>query len=242
VVKSQDKIYFENSPKGLLWKTNNQVYKNIPYGHQIDEKTKKPYHVSKYYIASPPVFTEDKKDKANTLYDIGIVTPDEFTFKGDKPVQQLYLDYDILKSMKIKYLSVTFDKSFDELGISLVPINIECKDFPWLDKKSYKDAKGASGIGYLDKNGANTPKELILPYYKKDGEKNNTYLNCEVTILNDILFHHEIFFMVNGKKQQTINLKDFYEQNKNNSNAKIVLHCEYKEELPCGCTEELPKP
>lgn len=62
---------------GLSWNTPNQVFKNIPYGDQKDFKTDSIYFVSKYYIASPPVFhrNDSNSTDSNTIFDIGIVTP-----------------------------------------------------------------------------------------------------------------------------------------------------------------------
>ncbi len=240
-VTNADNKYWKKAPQGLQWHTNNQVFEDLPYGKQVDTKTQKPYYVSKYYIASPPVFLRNKKGKStkNTQYDIGIVTPDEFVFKGDKPIQQVYLDYDILELMKIKYIAVKPDESFRKMNINQVPFNVECKNFPWLNKGLYKRGKGASGIGVLKRNPDNKLGNLFLPYYENKLETNQKkiFLDCKVTILNDILFHHEIYFKVNGKKQYTINLKEFYEKHKDDEKIEIKLYCEYKEELPCGCED-----
>ncbi|MDH7447140.1 hypothetical protein [Aquimarina sp. 2201CG14-23] len=228
------------APNGLEWHKKNQVFTNLPYGYQIDKKTNAPYYVSKYYIASPPVFHRDEKGKPNknTEYDIGIATPNEFVFEGDKPVQQVYLDYDILKLMKIKYIPVVFDASFDLWKVDIVPFKVECKDFPWLDKELYSEAKGASGIGSLNRKIPPLTR-LFLPYYEDAWTINEgkQFLDCEVTILNDILFHHEIYFKINGEKKYSINLKDFYNNHKNDTKMEITLYCEYRDELPCGCKE-----
>ncbi len=240
IITNDSVEHWKGNPKGLEWNKNNQVFSNMPYGYQLDKKTNAPYYVSKYYIASPPVFHANQKDKSTTktLYDIGIVTPDEFVFKGDKPVQKVYMDYDVLRLMYIEYIPVEFDASFDLWKVDIVPFKVECIDFHWLEKESYDGAMGASGIGYLDRNTASL-KKLFLPFYKiEDMEYTETsYLDCEVTILNDILFHHEIFFIINGEKKRSINLKEFYELYHTDENMKITLHCEYRDELPCGCKE-----
>ncbi|MBW1298233.1 hypothetical protein [Aquimarina litoralis] len=240
IISNQNIENWSGSSKGLEWETRNQVFENIPYGYRIDKKTNAPYYVSKYYIASPPVFLRDSKGNPvpDAQYDVGIVTPDEFSFDGNKPVQQVFLDYDILKLMKIQYIQVDFDKSFDLWKVDIVPFKVVCKDFPWLDKSDYQSAQGASGIGALNKNIAPL-KKLFLPYYEDEltPDQSKQFLDCEVTILNDILFHHEIYFMVNGKKTYSVNLKDFYQTHKGDKNMKIKLYCEYRNELPCGCKD-----
>ena len=238
VVTNNETKYWKNAPEGLKWNTRNQVFSKIPYGYHNDEQTNKSYFVSKYYIASPPVFHRDKqgKPKKNTKYDIGIVTPHEFVFKGEKPVQQVFLDYNILKLVKIIYISIKFDKSFEGQEINIIPFNVDSKDFPRLDKKLYKNAKGASGIGFLDIN-SKMPKQFFLPYYnfKSTTNQHKKILNFDLTILNDIILNHNIYFKIKGEKNYTINLKDFYNKHKKDKNLEITLYCEPKTELPCGC-------
>lgn len=169
IVSNESLEYWSGAPNGLKWRTKDQIFANLPYGYQIDEKTNAPYYVSKYYIASPPVFlrNEEGKPTANTLYDIGIVTPHEFVFEGEKPVQHVYLDYDILEPVKIKYIPVVFDASFDLWKVDVVPFTVACKDFPWLDKNLYSDARNASGIGSLNRKIPPLTR-LFLPYYKDE--------------------------------------------------------------------------
>jgi len=231
-------------PKSFKWNKANQIISGIPFGYQKDSKNGEPYHISKYYIASPPLIklanANDSINNPNTLYDIGIITPDEFVFNGEKPVQMVYLDYNILKTMHIKYLKVEMGHSFERLDIDLIPFKVECNNFPWIDKKGIDitDAKGASGIGEIKRDSTNISR-LFLPYYYENDtnssqkpENSKKYVNCKVTILNDILFHHEIFFMVDGKKRKSINLKDYYY---NHGDRTITLHAEYRKELPSGC-------
>ena len=240
IVSNTNNKYWNKAPNGLVWDTKNQVFTNLPYGKQIDQPTKESYYVSKYYIASPPVFIRGKNGQpdSSTQYDIGIVTPDEFVFDGDKPVQQVYLNYNILELMKIEYIPVVFDSSFDSLMVDIIPFKVECKDFPWLDKTLYNYAKGASGIGSLNRK-LPYPEKLFLPYYENNLTpiENKQFLNCEVSILNDILFHREIFFMIDGEKKSSINLKEYYNKHRNDKEMKIKLHCEYRKELACGCKE-----
>lgn len=227
---------FWHGPKSFEWNKPNQVLSGIPFGHQTDSVTKEPFYISKYYIASPPVFHASGIKDTNTLYDIGLVTPDEFELRGDKPAQLVYLNYDVLQPMYIEYFPLTFDTSFQRLGVSLVPFKVECKDFPWSDSSRVPAARGASGIGAIDRKSGDTAR-LFLPYYyahdPKEGKRSpgkKKYLDCEVNILNDILFHYEVYFKVNGKKYSSINLKDFQGQH-----PTILLCCEYREKLPCGC-------
>jgi hypothetical protein len=228
-------------PHGYTWNQPNQVLSGVPSGLQIDAVIKEPYYVSKYYIASPPVFKKNANGiiDTNTIYDIGIITPDEFVFNGEKPVQRVYLDYDILEPVYIKYINAAFDESFDSLGINLVPFKVECANFPWIDEYGITGGKGASGIGALNK--ATNIDKLFLPYrYVKHSsgaeptDSTKQYLDCQVTILNDILFHHEIFFVIDGVRHQSINLKDYSDKKKS---FEIKLHCIPRTELPCGCIE-----
>ncbi|MBQ4804756.1 hypothetical protein J8L88_17975 [Aquimarina sp. MMG015] len=240
IISNEDIEYWSDAPSGLEWNKKDQVFKNLPYGYQIDKKTNAPYYVSKYYIASPPVFHRDENGKPtkNTEYDIGIVTPDQFVFEGEKPVQQVYLDYNILKLVKIVYIPVVFDASFDLWNVDVVPFTVTCKDFPWLDKKLYEDARNASGIGSLNRQ-ISELTNLFLPYYEDNFITNQEkhFLDFEVTILNDILFHHEIYFKVDGEKRYSINLKEFYNKHKKDKKMYITLYCDYRDELPCGCKE-----
>jgi len=228
--------------KNFKWNKANQILSNIPFGYQKKPKSEETYYISKYYIASPPVIQlanpKDSIDNPNTLYDIGIVTPDNFTFSGQKPVQMVYLNYNILKPMHIKYIKVKMDDSFKRLNISLIPFKVECYNFPWIDKNGITNAKGASGIGEIKRSTTNISR-LFLPYYYKNEtsssqnpESTKKYLDCKVTILNDILFHREVYFMVDGKKQTTLNLKDYYY---NHGDHTITLHAEYREDLSSGC-------
>ncbi len=236
---------FWNGPKGFKWNKANQILSGLPFGQQIDSLTQDTFYVSKYYIASPPVFKKSPHvlSDSNTVYDIGIVTPDEFVFKGEKPVQRVYLDYNVLKPMYIKYIPVEFDSSFDGTGVDFLPFKVECKDFPWLNAHGLTNGLGASGIGALKRDSTDST-ELFLPYYYV---KNSTglpgpdstkkYLDCEVSILNDVLFHYEVSFVVNGVHRKSINLKDY---NSENGSPPISLHYSPLEKLPCGCLE--PKP
>lgn len=194
-------------PKGFVWEKENQIVSGIPFGYQTDTITHKKFYISKYYIASPPIIKKNT-NITKTSYDLGLVTPDAFTLKGDKPTQLVYLNYNILKEIEIAYIPVKFLDSFDKLNVNLVPFNVSCNDFPWRDKNGIINAKGASGVGALNKKeGIN---QLFLPYIDNNAKKD--CLNCKVTILNDILLDHKIFFVIDGKKRETINLKEYHQK------------------------------
>ena len=144
------------------------------------------------------------------------------------------MDYDVLKLVKIQYIPVNFDYSFELMNIDVVPFVVECKDFPRLNS----NVPGASGIGSLNRTSVHPPPQLFLPYYMDELDPfQKEFLDCEVTILNDILFHHEIYFEIDGVITYSINLKDFYHQHKNDTNMAITMHCQHLDELPCGCKE-----
>ena len=134
----------------VFWDTQNQVVGNIPYGERISSFGK-PYFLSKYYVASPPAWrgTDNHADPY-----IGLVIPDRFQFIGDAPAQILYLDYRILKPTYLKNIPVDFNYQQGELpscrsqGVTQIPINTSCSDFPWRI-----GAKGAAGIGQLTDTG-----------------------------------------------------------------------------------------
>ena len=198
------------------WSTKNQVLSKVPFGKKYDKKAKKHYYINKYYIASPPVFGKKKVDgKEQTLYDIGLVVPDQFIFDGVSPVQKIFLDYSILKPSFIKYIPIKFDASIDTSKIVHIPFKVECEDFPWLETDRIKNGQGASGIGsWTQEAPAN---QIFLPYYGEN--ENEEILDCEVSILNDILLHYEIKFVLKTKDEYNnikeslvdkINIKEYY--------------------------------
>ncbi len=233
-----------NGPKTFQWKKSNQILSGVPFGHQKDSSTGKPYYVSKYYIASPPVFKF--KDKAISLYDIGLVTPDEFSFDGKSPTQMVYLDYNILKPMHVDYIDIKFDKSFDSLQVGYVPFRVECNDLPWIDTERIKGAKGASGIGSLEKGNPHA-EQLFLPYYFEEEstsyespETKRKYLDTKVTILNDVLLNYKIKFIL-GKDSLvgSINLKDFYDPKKKVNSLRAVAIARHPDSIPSGCVKPI---
>ncbi|WP_157811756.1 hypothetical protein [Tenacibaculum sp. SZ-18] len=228
----KDGIISVKKQNGFSWNTKNQEVSGIPFGHQKNKSKKKKFkdfYVSKYYISSPPVVKKSKTgNKDNDIYDIGLITPDNFTFDGLNPNQLVYLDYSILKETHIDYIPVHYDDSFDKLNVYLIPFKVESPDFPWRNTRIIKNAKGASGVGALNKK--DNINKLFLPYNYINKEKKHLQFN--VTILNDILLDHKIFFMVDGKKRETLNLNEYY---KKYGKKKIVLKVVRRKKPPCGC-------
>jgi hypothetical protein len=220
----------------LSWNKEDQVMQ-VPYGHR--KNGNKEYYVSKYFMASPPVMQimDAAPNKKDTLANIGLVVPDRFTLFGEKPVQRVYLDYNILEKVYLNYVKVSYDYKASpkdttcrDLGVDLVPLNIQCVDFPWDSTKAIKGAKGASGIGRLRINSS----EKVFLLSRQKGED---FLNCGITILDDILLNHEVSFShADGSESKSLNLTDFYE----NSDHKgvIQLSCKSRTSLPSACKKK----
>lgn len=227
-----------NDAVNLEWGTRNQVLGDIPYGYQ--RKDGREYFVSKYYMASPPVMElmKGSEGSKNQKAIIGLVIPDQFTFFGEKPVQIVNLDYNILEPVYLNYVDVDYFYRVDEstmtcgdLGVDLIPLNIQCKDFAWRNKPSTEkifDARGASGIGRL--RNEEGQRQVFLPSYDTEGED---CLDCTITILDDILLKHEVFFATEDGFSKTISLRDFYKKYGNEKSIGLV--CRPRFELPEGC-------
>lgn len=222
----------------LRWDTDNQVLPDVPHGYQ--QKGDQIYYVSKYYMASPPVFLAPPSDAKKPVI-IGLVVPDRFTFYGEKPVQIVHLDYNILKPVFLSYVNVDYDYEEGEYpscasqGVDLVPLNIQCADFAWLNTEEaplLREARGASGIAYIKNDSINS--RIFLPHY----EPGAGYLNCEITVLDDILPNHEVFFLTEDGPRKQLNLTEFYLKHPLNEEVRLV--CKARETLPEGCVE--PKP
>lgn len=210
----------------LFWNTDNQIVGHIPYGKYVS-KSKKPYYVSKYYIASPPAFRKGEKSNSKKQQPyIGLVTPDSFTFHGEKPAQIVYFDYRILNPTYLTFVSVDYQHNNDkgetceDLGVDLIPVNTTCADFPWRN-----GALGASGIGEITQKN----NDIFLPLRKKG----SLPLQCDVTILDDILLDFEIFFMSkNSGKTKTVSLTEYHKRNKE---LKLLCFPRGKNNIPSGC-------
>jgi hypothetical protein len=230
-----------NGKKNLEWGVDDQVMTGVPHGWQETRGGRK-YYVSKYYMASPPVFDTLNKGYRDQIQRaiIGLVIPDQFTLFGERPVQKVNLDYTILEPVFLNYVGVDYDyvdeqgnPSASDLGLNLVPLNIQCKDFRWLnngDTYAIMNARGASGIARIKNEKGQ--RQVFLPSYKPNGED---CLDCEITILDDILMDHEVFFVHDDRLVKTISLTDFYKTY--GSEKKIQLFCRLREELPAGCRE-----
>ena len=226
-----------HGPQRFQWKKSNQVLSGVPYGSRYDSVSKKPYYISKYYIASPPIIKFDQTNSINenTLYDIGLVTPDEFQFDGKAPAQMVYLDYSILKPMHVTYFNIDFG-DIDRY----IPFRVECSNFPWIDSDQIQNAQGGSGIGSLKKG--THQDQLFLPYYFEEvstsyeaTEKKKIMLNTKVTLLNDILLNEKIFFLVGKDSLETINLNSIYNPNAKGQTLKLIAIPREATDIPDGC-------
>lgn len=233
------KTTFWNDSINLQWNTPNQLLQGVPFGWQKEGSNDTAYYISKYYQASPPVFP--KGFDGTQAVTIGLVIPDRFTFFGEAPVQKVFLDYEILEPVYLNMLHVNYDFVNKEgntcggLGANLIPLNIECKDFRWNDLNGIKGAKGASGIARI-KNDSVKNRQVFLPSYQPKGEE---CLDCTLTILDDIMLHHDVLFIVDGKPTKTINMTDFYKahvyKKQKGDTSKIDLSCTLRTTPPPGC-------
>lgn len=203
------------------WDTNNQVVVGVPYGFFSSESGKN-YFVSKYYIASPPAY-RSATDKQHPV--LGLVTPDRFVFLGKQPAQIVNLDYKILKPVYLHDVPVDFNyeeegrKSCSKQKVTSIPINTVCKDFPW-----NIGTEGASGIGQLSSDGGTA----FLPLLKKESEP----LNCDVTLLDDVVLDHQVYFSSGRGLTKTVNLTELY---KASQSMKLVCIPRERNDVPAGC-------
>lgn len=219
-----------NASDSLSWGKKNQILDSVPFGPQKDTTTGDSFYISKYYIAAPPVIKKGNP-KYKTQFNIGKVVPDHFSFDGVNPMQMVYFDYSLFELMQVKFVKVTFDPSFIKTGIEILPINIDCKDFPWIYANGLTNIQGASGIGDLQSSKTGNFSGLFLPYYYTNTAKSDsTFLNCKITILNDIIPYYEAFFEVNGNHYTTLDLDTF-------KNEEITLKAipRLGNPMPCGC-------
>jgi hypothetical protein len=227
-VTSRDRYFLGDT--NLKWGASNQIFKDVPYGWQTDEG--RSYHVSKYYLASPPVMKTPYDGKQ---VNIGLVLPDHFSFFGDKPAQLVRLDYSVLEPVYLNFIPVEYETKEDssclKLGVNLIPLVIECQDFNWRSDGPTPAAKGASGIARI-KNEDNQ-RQVFLPSYQYQDD----YLNCNLTILDDIILKHDIWFKTSEGLQKSINMTQFY-SNPVMKNTSILLHCKSRNVNPPGCQEK----
>lgn len=207
----------------LFWNAENQVLTNIPYGsYQSD--TGKSYYVAKYYILSPPV-TRNSPDEKNPY--VGLVTPDSFTFEGKKPAQIVNIDFRVFKPTYLHYIPIDFNymhngKSCASQHVDSIPMNMHCKDFPWLN-----GAYGGSGIEMMINGKA---PGAFLPML----EENKYPLQCKATILDDVMLNTEVFFASpDGKTMtKTINVTKVYEKT---DPIKLICIPRAPTDVPAGC-------
>ena len=251
-----------NALPDFQWNTPDQVLSGIPYGPQttILNNDTVNYHVNKYYIASPPVFPKDTI-KWGKKFDIGLVIPDQFTFDGQAPVQEVYLDYTPLIPQLTYEISFIIDSSVVNSLITHIPFKVESINFPWNETPRVKKGKGASGIGCFQLKEGNdvfNSDKFFLPYTKNNGK--DDILNMEVTLLNDIMLFYEFKFVVPDPEDSTkvhevstINLKTYFESIKHhydknndsitNENVKVRLTAtrRHPDDIPCGCQPPVTK-
>lgn len=207
----------------LFWNSQNQVLTNIPYG-KYKSKSGKTYTVAKYYVVSPAV-ARSFSDKRNPY--VGLVIPDHFTFRGERPAQIVNMDYRVFKPTYLHYIPIDFHyahngKSCASQHVNSVLINIHCKDFPWLN-----GAYGGKGIGIMT-NSKNP--NTFLPML----EKNKHPLQCTATIVDDIMLNTKAYFALeNGKTMtRTINLTKLY---KKSGSIKLICIPRAPTDIPAGC-------
>lgn len=206
----------------VSWNELEQVF-NVPYG-KVAPRLEDGYFVSKYYLASPPVFDQNK----NAI--LGQLIPDRFTFNGyddeQKPNESIRVTYSVLPPVSLGQINTDFtyrqvgvEESCEDQGVKVVPINIECENFPRIDGKY-----GASGVGFLE----NTKpyNTIFIPKY---GDAMSNALNCTATILDDIILKHDVTF---SNKTRTVNMTALYY---NNQPMAFVCKQRKPNDLPKGC-------
>ena len=214
-----------NDTANLQWGVSNQVLPGVPYGWRNDGLSD--YYVSKYYMASPPVFV-DTSNHQDTVY-IGLVLPDRFTFFGHTPVQIVHLDYTILERMYLHFIEINYDYfrwtndfSCTDLGVDTIPMNIQCADFPWDPQGLQVGGQGASGIAPVTKSNP----AVFLPSAKA----NSDYLTCTLTALDDVMLYHEVYFDTPDGLSKTVSMNAAYE-----AQGDLNLVCFRRAEPPAGC-------
>lgn len=204
----------------VSWNTENQAVK-IPYGpHQ--SKTGKHYFISKYYIASPEVVS---KTGDNPIPYLGLVIPDHFIFYGDKPAQLIQLNYQLFNPTDLAEIPTDFNyqyhgQSCHSQKVNFIPISTQCKNLAWRN-----GALGGAGIGLLSQHPKST---AFIPMLKK----NETPLECTVTILDDIMLDFEVFFASKAGKSKSINLTTWYKQSEP---LKLICIPRSATDVPPGC-------
>jgi len=138
----------------------------------------------------------------------------------------VYFDYRILKPTYLKFIAADYSythpegKSCKSLGVDAIPLNIQCSDFPWRN-----GALGASGIANITREN----NKVFLPLLEKDSKP----LQCSVSILDDIILDHDIYFSGNdNKKTKTINLTEYHHKS---AQMKLMCFKRQPNDIPSGC-------
>lgn len=220
--------------KVVGWDKRNQLLKEIPYGPRKSLSGKE-YFLGKYYVASPPAY-RGKNNKAYPF--IGLVVPDRFRFHGDTPAQILNLDYEILEPTYLQDIPVDFTYSNGVVtscaaqGVTSIPINTQCADFPWKN-----GAAGAAGIGYLQqpiKSTNNNPGQKGSTAFLPLLQKRSQPLHCTATLLDDVMLDHQVFFERHGELTKSVNLTDIYVKKET---MNLVCLPRPVEDIPSGCRQ-----
>lgn len=220
----------------LKWGKDGQRLQGIPYGYQDDSS-----FISKYYLASPPVFHlskgERKVHSIDTLIDLGLVIPDSLVLSQQTPKQSVSVNYDTLTPIYLTNIPVNFDNcDTNVFKKKPIPFNVVCDSFR--TRYDGTNTEKVSGIGFLQKIPHHD--SLFTPSYTKNTKE--SLLACRVTILDDIILNHEIFFVQGTDSMKTIDLKAFYltnyadSTNSWNKSIKIVSKSRGTKR-PCGCVD-----
>lgn len=206
-----------NGSGSVNWSGNSSS--KLPYGLQSGGS--KSYFAARYYLASPPVPVNPASGQQTTL---GLLKPDNFTFTSTPPMQDVTLDYNVLKPMYLQFIDIDYGNCKGK--VDTIPINTVCPKFPHVEG----EPRLASGIGVLENKG--DASRIFLPSEDAAGL---SPLQCDATILNDIQLYYKISFLVEETIVETLNLTS---QFKNNPNIPVTLLCEERpvSDIPPGCS------
>ncbi len=203
-----------NPVHNFEWNTQNQS-RSLPYLVKDKRCPNGECYASKYYMASPPLYT----DKQAIL---GQLMPDRFSWQTTNKQQNVVMDYAVLQPVSLREIHAVFDDSCEQQNVSLVPINIECKNLPGI-----QHTIPASGIGFLKSK--DDVSKIFIPLLGTDPQ---SAAECSATILNDIVLGNRIYFDDKGAQRTSISMTELY-----NNNQKMTFVCEQrpKGEVPTGC-------
>jgi len=223
-------ITIEHSMK---WGKKNK--ETIPYGHI--SKGGKDFFISKYYVASPPLPNSFSPEVPLTL---GVLSEDHFILTGEGEKANIFMDYKLLKPIKLGFLPVNYSNGESEITscidkkVNTIPINIRCPSFKYTEGDKIGLGKGIAQMARTKKEGRLTAKgQLFLPL---DLETNKALKNCTVEIINDIILEHQVYFGTADNHYEKIDLTKAYEDYKNYS-KEVNLYCKVrpKNEPATGC-------